>query len=97
MAKAPVRDIENLHAHIDLGSFVALMKSCLELSNPEERFKLRKEAVKFQITSDTARSVIEGRVRDRYYEVQSIAIKDDAIVVVITPEFEEVEGFNGNQ
>lgn len=57
---------------------------------------MRKEAVKFQITSDTARSVIEGKTRQRYYEVQSIAIKDDAIVVVITPEFEEVEGFNGN-
>jgi hypothetical protein len=96
MAKAPVRTVENLHAHIDLGSFVALMKSCLELSNPEERFALRKEPVLFQITTDTARSLIEGKTRQRYYEVQSIAIKDDAIVVIITPEFEEVEGFNGN-
>jgi predicted mannosyl-3-phosphoglycerate phosphatase (HAD superfamily) len=84
---------DSVHPHITLGDFEKLVKGCLELSNPAERYAVRQEQVKFQITSDTRRAVIEGKYRQSYYEVEEIVIADNALVVRITREFEELEGF----
>lgn len=84
-----------VHSGITLGELEKLIKGALELSNPEVRYQVRQEQVKFQITTDSRTVIVEGKSRQNYFEVSDIVITDNALVIVISREFEELEGYHG--
>ena len=46
----------------------------------------------FRIESSTVNVVIEGKVRPQKFVVEDMKIENNSLTVVITPEFEEIEG-----
>lgn len=84
------------NANITLGSMEKLLRDVLALTNPEERYKLRQMPLVFRIKDSTVRVVIEGKTRLQQYVVEDTIIENNSLTVVIVPEFEEIEGFNGN-
>lgn len=78
---------------ITLGDLEKMLKTLLEMSNPEERYRLRQAPVMFRIENSTVRVVIEGKSRPQKFVVEDMKIEDNSLTVVITPEFEEIEGF----
>ena len=73
-----------------------MLKTLLEMSSSQERYDVRREPVMFRIESSTLMVVIEGKRRPQKFVVTDMRIEDNSLTVVITPEFEELEGFNGN-
>ena len=88
---------DTLYPDLTLGHLEKLIRDCLALSNAQSRYDVRQEPIKFQITSDLRQVVVAGKKRQNYYVVETVKIQDNALVLVITREFEEIEGFDGRK
>lgn len=82
---------------ITLIDFEKMLKTLLEMSNSQERYDVRREPVTFRIESSTLRVKIGSKTRPQKFVVTDMKIEDNSLTVVITPEFEELENFNGNR
>ena len=88
---------DTLYPDLTLSQLEKLVKDCLALSDAQTRYDIRQEPVKFQISSDLRQVVVAGKKRQNYYVVETVKIQDNALVLVITREFEEIEGFDGRK
>ena len=88
---------DTLYPDLTLSQLEKLVKDYLALSDAQTRYDIRQEPVKFQISSDLRQVVVAGKKRQNYYVVETVKIQDNALVLVITREFEEIEGFDGRK